>query len=131
MKIDTSSKDNNSKPLLYKVVDRLYHLADNEAPKFFQNHPKIAAATYGTIGTFLTLGIVQGLTEQVLPSFYNSEFKTIEGICIAATLVGGISYVKSKFRSFKEMNKQYPVYTPGMTATWLTSMGTALYDILK
>jgi hypothetical protein len=119
------------KPLLYKIVDKAYHLADNNAPKFFQEHPKISAAVYGTVGTISILRGTQELTEHFLPIFYNSNFKTIEEICMASTIIGGISYVKNKFGSFKEMNKQYPVYTPGMTATWLASIGTAAYDILK
>ncbi|HIH31722.1 TPA: hypothetical protein HA235_03370 [Candidatus Woesearchaeota archaeon] len=118
-------------PLLYKIVDKLFHAVNDKAPEFMQSHPKISAGIYGAGGTFTVLRGTQLLTERLLPDFYNSGFKTIEEVCIAATIIGGVAYVKNKFGTFKEMKEQYPVYTPGMTATWITSLGTAMYDIMK
>lgn len=119
------------KPWFYNLVNFLYYSVNDHLPESIRKYEKTLAAVEGSAGTVLVLGGIQKVTEKILPQFYNTDFKTLEGLCILILATGTVVYMSDKRELIKSLPQNHPVYTTGMISTWLASNGMALYDILK
>jgi hypothetical protein len=115
------------KPIFYDKLDKCYNAVMRQkfVPEYFREHPRLSAAILGSAGTSVVLKGTQELTELLMPQFYNTDFKTIEALCVVGLVAAGVAFKNQIINTVMK----YPVYPSGVGASAVTSIAWVLYDI--
>lgn len=119
-------------PILYGLVDKLYHGTVDHGPRFFQERPEATAAVLGGIGSYVVLTGVQAISRYIvdplLPGFHDNILPRLEELCMIGITIGPALYAGIRPKDIHTIITEHPVYTSGMAGVWIGSMAAAAYD---
>ena len=131
-KIDILSR-RMTDPILYDVVDTLYHGVMNHMPEALQTRDMLSAFLLGGSGIYCVVRSLQWMSRNMMDGFIaNFDEKVIpvlEKICIISMGSAPFIYAAVDPEGAREMVMEHPVYTAGMAGVYIGSITGAVQDL--
>lgn len=128
------SKD-MTKPFLYDIVDKLYHVVMDPMPHVIREREQASAFVLGTAGIYGVARAFQWasrhIIDKVIPGFDENALPVFEKICIAGMAAAPILYALIDPEGAKAITAQHPVYAAGMAGVYAGSISGAVQDLVK
>lgn len=123
------------KPILYNVVDNLYHSVMDKLPQALQAKDMAIAPTLGLIGSYLVVRGLQwtskNIIDKFIPNFDEKWLPKLEKACTFSMAIAPLVYLYIDSEGAKEIMTQHPTYTSGMAGVYFGSLAGAVQDLNK
>lgn len=120
-------------PLLYDIVNRLYHGVMDNMPQVLQDRDMASAFVLGSVGIY---SVVRGLQwtsrkmmNRLIPNFDEKWLPILEKVCIVGMVAAPVLYSLVDPEGAKEIMTQHPTYTSGMVGVCVGSITGATQDL--
>jgi len=124
-----------AKPILYSVVDTLYHGVMDKMPKKLQDRSMASAFVLGFGGTYLVIRGLQwtskNVMNKIIPNFDKKWLPNLEKACVVSMTAAPILYAAIHPKKAKAIMAQHPTYTSGMEGVYAGSINGAVQDLHK
>ena len=122
-----------AKPLLYDVVDKLYHGVMDHMPQALQDRDMASAFILGSAGIYFVVRGLQWTSKNVMnkfiPNFDEKWLPKLEKAYIAGMAAAPVLYAFIDPEGAKTIMTQHPTYTSGMAGVYAGSIAGAAQDL--
>ena len=122
-------------PILYHVVDKLYHEVMDSMPQIIQGRDMASAFILGSGGIYSVVKGLQwaskNLMNNIIPNFDEKWLPFLEKACITSMVAVPLIYAIINPEGAKEIWTQHPTYTSGMVGVGIGGIAGAVQDLHK
>ncbi len=117
------------KPVLWDVVNYLYHIVMDHMPKLLQDRDMGSAFVLGSVGSYAVTRGCQKIAKRYSPRFYEKAVPIID--IVTMTGIVGIPLVYSLIdpEGAREILRQHPTYSSGMLGASMGAFYAANKDL--
>jgi len=124
-----------TEPILYDVVDKLYHGVMDNMPQALQDRDMASAFVLGSAGIYSVIRGLQwtskNVMNKIIPNFDEKWLPNLEKACVVGMAVAPILYATIDPEGAKAIMTQHPTYTSGMAGVYVVSITEAIQDLHK
>ena len=124
-----------TEPILYNVVDKLYHGVMNNMPQALQDRDMASAFVLGSASIYYVVKGLQwtskNIMNKIIPNFDEKWLPKLEKACIVGMAAAPVLYAFIDPEGAKEIMTQHPTYTSGMAGVYAGSIIGAVQDLHK